>query len=367
MPVRRAISVPRDHEHFRLLTAYPFVRSVKPIEGAPAGRTATSIVMTGRNSWAETDLKRMTTEGRPSRNRQGRRPRTDFARRRGQRAGRRRDTASAGRRARSRIPNKPETRLVVVGDSDFAANSVAGIPGNQDMFLNIGELAGAAGNLISVRPRNPEDRRITMTAGQDRMIFWFTIAGSARADLPGGHSDLVAEALRCGASVVSCSCSSSPPASAAICISSSRSATRRTRTKKEKVFTVESDKIDEMTIKSESGERTTLKKTGTDWQIVAPVTAPPDGAAVSGLTSNLSTLEIQRVIDDNPQDVAEYGLTQPRIEVTFKAGGKEQRLQIGRKTPRGDRLLREDRRSEARIPDPLLRRHDVQQDHVRPA
>ena len=34
--------------------------------------------------------------------------------------------------------------------------------------------------------------------------------------------------------------------------------------KKDKVFTVEADKIDEMTVKSESGEQTTLKKTGTD-------------------------------------------------------------------------------------------------------
>ncbi len=40
--------------------------------------------------------------------------------------------------------------------------------------------------------------------------------------------------------------------------------------KKEKVFKVESDKIDELTVKSESGERTTLKKTGNDWQIVEP-------------------------------------------------------------------------------------------------
>jgi len=108
--------------------------------------------------------------------------------------------------------------------------------------------------------------------------------------------------------------------------------------KKDKVFTVEADKIDELTIKSEAGERTVLKKTGTEWQIVEPVATPPDSAAVSGLTSNLSTLELQRVIDDNPADVAEYGLTQPRIEVTFKAGGQEHRLQIGRKTPPGSDL-----------------------------
>jgi hypothetical protein len=103
--------------------------------------------------------------------------------------------------------------------------------------------------------------------------------------------------------------------------------------KKAKVFTVEADKIDELVVKSESGDRTTLKKTGTEWQIVEPVATPSDGAAVSGLTSNLSTLELQRVIDENPQDLGEYGLKEPRLEVTFKSGGKEQRLLVGRKTP----------------------------------
>ncbi len=54
---------------------------------------------------------------------------------------------------------------------------------------------------------------------------------------------------------------------------------------------------------------------------------------MSGLTSNLSTLELQRVIDENPQDLGEYGLKEPRVEVAFKSGGKEQRLLVGRKTP----------------------------------
>jgi hypothetical protein len=103
--------------------------------------------------------------------------------------------------------------------------------------------------------------------------------------------------------------------------------------KKDKVFTVESDKIDELTVKSESGDRTSLKKAGTDWQVVQPMTTGSDSAAVSGIASNLSTLEISRVVDENPPDLAEYGLTQPRIEVTFKSGGQEHKLQIGRKTP----------------------------------
>jgi len=108
--------------------------------------------------------------------------------------------------------------------------------------------------------------------------------------------------------------------------------------KKAKAFTVEADKIDEITVKPESGQQTTLRKSGTAWQIAQPEAAEPDGAEVSSLTTNLSTLEVQSVVDENPGDLAEYGLAPPRIEVTFKAGGQEHRLQVGRKTPPGTDL-----------------------------
>ncbi len=65
---------------------------------------------------------------------------------------------------------------MVVGDSDFATNGWLEIPGNRDLFLNMVNWLAQQENLISVRARSPEDRRVTMTAGQDRMIFWFTIA-----------------------------------------------------------------------------------------------------------------------------------------------------------------------------------------------
>jgi Domain of unknown function (DUF4340) len=109
--------------------------------------------------------------------------------------------------------------------------------------------------------------------------------------------------------------------------------------KKEKVFTVESEKIDEISIKAEAGDQTRLQKAGDKgWQIVAPAAADPDPAEVSGLTSNLSNLEIQRIVDENPPDLKEYGLVQPRIEVSFKSGGQQQTLLIGLKTPPGTDL-----------------------------
>jgi hypothetical protein len=107
--------------------------------------------------------------------------------------------------------------------------------------------------------------------------------------------------------------------------------------KKDKAFAIEADKIEEFTLKSESGDRTTVRKAGTDWQIVQPA-AKADAAEVAGITSALASLEIQRVIDDNPSDVSAYNLSQPRLEVAFKAGGKDHKLLIGRKTPPGTDL-----------------------------
>jgi hypothetical protein len=108
--------------------------------------------------------------------------------------------------------------------------------------------------------------------------------------------------------------------------------------KRDKVFTVEADKIAEISLKSESGERTRLQKSGAEWKIVAPAGAPPDSNEISSVASGIASLEMDSVIDENPPDLKEFGLAQPRIEVTFKADGKEQTLLIGQKTPPGTDL-----------------------------
>ena len=73
--------------------------------------------------------------------------------------------------------------------------------------------------------------------------------------------------------------------------------------------------------------------------------APADEAELSGITSNLASLEVQRVVDEQATDFKQYGLDPARIEVAFKAGGKEHRLLLGQKTPTGARHLRQARRT----------------------
>ncbi|HYM25691.1 MAG TPA: hypothetical protein VEU08_20870, partial [Vicinamibacterales bacterium] len=71
---------------------------------------------------------------------------------------------------------KPETRVVVVGDSDFASNGALGIQGNHDLFMNILGWLSQQENLISIRPKEPDDRRITLTAVQQTWISWLAVA-----------------------------------------------------------------------------------------------------------------------------------------------------------------------------------------------
>ncbi len=111
--------------------------------------------------------------------------------------------------------------------------------------------------------------------------------------------------------------------------------------KQEKLFaSVEADKVEELKIKSATGERTTVRKEGGAWKIVDPIAAPAAQADVSAVANALADAEIVRVVDDNPSDVKEYGLDAPRIEVAFTSGsGKPSgRLIVGDKTTTGGNL-----------------------------
>jgi ABC-type uncharacterized transport system involved in gliding motility auxiliary subunit len=57
-------------------------------------------------------------------------------------------------------------RFVVIGSSSWAANSFITFNGNRDLALNTMNWLSSDEDLISIRPKEPEDRRITMTSAQ---------------------------------------------------------------------------------------------------------------------------------------------------------------------------------------------------------
>ena len=72
-------------------------------------------------------------------------------------------------------------RIMVVGDSDFASNAAAGIQGNADLFVNMNNWLTQQEDLISIHPRDAGDRRITMTADQQRTAAVAVAAVHSRA------------------------------------------------------------------------------------------------------------------------------------------------------------------------------------------
>jgi ABC-type uncharacterized transport system involved in gliding motility auxiliary subunit len=157
-------------ERFNLLTAYPFARSITANPSGASNRFAQTLIETSPSSWAETDIKELMTSGQVQRD-------TDKGDLAGPVALGAAVSAAAEKppaQADAEAP-KPETRLVVIGDSDFASNRWLGISGNRDLFLNAVNWLAQQENLIAIRAKDPEDRRITLTADQDTRIRLLTI------------------------------------------------------------------------------------------------------------------------------------------------------------------------------------------------
>ena len=160
-------------QRFNFMTAFPLARSVVPVSGGVGGHTAQSFVETSPRSWAEADVKGLLTNGQVSldESKGDKKGPVSLA------------TAVAAATTPAEPPKpgesadapKPESRVVVMGDSDFASNGVIGIQGNRDLFMNVVGWLSQQENLISIRPKEADDRRVTLTAGQLVLVNWFSL------------------------------------------------------------------------------------------------------------------------------------------------------------------------------------------------
>jgi gliding motility-associatede transport system auxiliary component len=149
---------------------------VQPISGGANGHNAQPVVATSPRSWAETNLADVAT---------GKSVSLDTAK--GDKEGPvtiaaavsapvTQTPAEQPTKSDSSAP-KAETRIVVFGDSDFASNAYAGIAGNPNLLANSVNWLAQQENLIAIRPREAGDRRITLTANQQRLVTLMTLFG----------------------------------------------------------------------------------------------------------------------------------------------------------------------------------------------
>ena len=164
-------------ENFELLTAFPLARSITPIDGGANGRTAQMFIRTSERSWAETSMDELASGEVAMDDADSPGPvsigaavsiAVDVADDGSE------EQASDSGNDESNNAAPPQARLAVIGDSDFASNSALGIQGNRDLALNTINWLAQQENLISIRPRQPEDRRITLTTAQQFNVLVVT-------------------------------------------------------------------------------------------------------------------------------------------------------------------------------------------------
>jgi hypothetical protein len=117
-------------------------------------------------------------------------------------------------------------------------------------------------------------------------------------------------------------------------------ATNSVSTAEEVFSSLEVDDIDEVKVRGESGDVTTVKKENGVWRITDPIQATASEIEASGVARSLADLEVVRVIDEKGANPGEYGLEKPRLEIEYqtandKPGGK---LLVGDITPTGAQM-----------------------------
>jgi ABC-type uncharacterized transport system involved in gliding motility auxiliary subunit len=160
---------------FRVMTAFHQARSVQANTGTMEGVFAQDLVKTSPASWAETDL----TLKAPVQFDEGKDKKGPISL-----AAVATVTVSAGPSpspspsvapGASPSPDeaapKKEGRLAVFGDSDFATNTLLSFQGNRDLFLNSVAWLAQDADLISIRPKEPDDQRLVLTRNQQQNML----------------------------------------------------------------------------------------------------------------------------------------------------------------------------------------------------
>jgi ABC-type uncharacterized transport system involved in gliding motility auxiliary subunit len=73
--------------------------------------------------------------------------------------------------------NGGQGRVVVTGTSFWASNNLIASRqlGNRDLFGNMVNWLSSDEDLISIRPKAPEDRPLTLTAQKMSAVFWLSV------------------------------------------------------------------------------------------------------------------------------------------------------------------------------------------------
>ena len=151
-------------DRFSSMSFFPLTRSIRTADELPDDIDVMPLFYSSENSWGETDFNSPTAAFNPGKDLEG--P-LSLA-------------VAVAREKRETWEGLDETpapaaRMVVAGTSNFAINAYFQVQGNGNLFLNMINWLAQDEDLIAIRPKPVDDRRIILSQGQMTLIRIFTI------------------------------------------------------------------------------------------------------------------------------------------------------------------------------------------------
>jgi len=148
-------------DRFKAMTFFPYTRSIEQEKTIPNGITVDTLFKSNVNSWGETNLKSKEASYDPALDLKGPLPLA----------------VASTKEVKPSSDKSPATksRIVVTGTSAFPVNAYFPLQGNGNLFLNMVNWLAQDEDLISIRPKAPEDRRIVLSQSQMSLLRLITI------------------------------------------------------------------------------------------------------------------------------------------------------------------------------------------------
>lgn len=146
---------------FKYATFFPMARSVTPGPAAKSGYNVQSLAKTSPSSWAEKDYKSERVEYNEGKDAVG--PVSVGV------------AAEVSPEGKDGEEKEKTSRIVVFGDSDFAKNQFLQLSGNRDLFLNTVNWLAKEEDLITIRPKEAESSRISLSRKDGVNLFIISV------------------------------------------------------------------------------------------------------------------------------------------------------------------------------------------------
>ena len=169
-------------DKFSFMTFFPYARSVEVGPIKPEGATVTSLAKTSPNSWSERELDQKEVKLTPAKDVQGpislavvssfkAKPAIPSPAQAEAKPG----EAAAPPAPPASAAAEKESRVAVIGDSDFVKNRYFGVSGNGNFFLNVANWLAEESDLIAIQPKTQTPRTLQLTPSQGRLILLVSV------------------------------------------------------------------------------------------------------------------------------------------------------------------------------------------------